>query len=527
MLSKETEMKLVQLFITLSTGEEKISKLKQDILNEFYINPIQIFFKLDIDNLGFINKRDICLYLKSFSINYYSVNVDFLFYFFDKDNDGVLNFNELVDLIISDSNYLYKKSYRKKFRTNKIEPKELSCEIDIDIEKSILKIFLEEIKLSNKLCEIIHDIKQCQDFSLQDIFYEIKSYSYITHESLKAFFDRNDVSYNDIFIKNIFNRFDNKEINGKISFNKFKLFFEIPFITNPKSKKNPNNFGVNNYSPLNNNLNSSTNGYNTNNLSTSNINQVINQTQISGDIKIYNNNSIMKSNINNAKQPNYNMNYNTNNNYINEEDIQFECSHMSRKSSVDSNTNKNCGSLAYLKNSNALYRNYLREKRSKSLEKSLSRSLSRSSDFSYRQNNQNIPEEYINNGSEMNLKTKNNYHQDYEENNNLRRINSGEFNDSNSVSSGEDIRTQLPIRLDKKLVKRKLPARNHNCHTPQHMAQRSPPHHHYYFNEESIIPQKHEMTNYRGDQYFSGYLNNERIIPNNLDAKIYKEDVKE
>ena len=48
MLSRETEQKLVEIFITLSIGEEKINKLKQDILSNYNINPIQIFFKLDL-----------------------------------------------------------------------------------------------------------------------------------------------------------------------------------------------------------------------------------------------------------------------------------------------------------------------------------------------------------------------------------------------------------------------------------------------------------------------------------------------
>lgn len=45
MLSRETEQKLVELFITISTGEEKISKLKQNILTKYNINPFNYFLK--------------------------------------------------------------------------------------------------------------------------------------------------------------------------------------------------------------------------------------------------------------------------------------------------------------------------------------------------------------------------------------------------------------------------------------------------------------------------------------------------
>ena len=323
MLSQETEQKLVQIFITISVGEEKISKLKQDILTHFNINPIQFFFKLDTNNSNYLTKSDISNYLNSFSIIYTPTDIDYIFYFYDKDFDNVLNFYEFLDLIISDSNYLYKKSFKKKYKHNKISQNEMNQEIDINIQKSVLQIYIEEIELARQLNDLIIDIKQNNDFVIQDIFYEIKSYSYITNESMKAFFDRNEVSYNDKFIKNIFNRFDNKEINGRISFNKFKNFFDLPYNKNINENKiiNNNNF-INNAMP-----------------------QMINQTQISGDI-----------NLNNSQMPNFQtLNFGekfnkiiNNDNYINEEDIQFECSHLSRSGSIESKKqkDKNCGYIS-------------------------------------------------------------------------------------------------------------------------------------------------------------------------------------
>ena len=53
-------------------------------------------------------------------MNYIQTDIDYIFYFYDKDNDNALSFYEFLDLIISDSNYLYKKSYKKKYKHNKI-----------------------------------------------------------------------------------------------------------------------------------------------------------------------------------------------------------------------------------------------------------------------------------------------------------------------------------------------------------------------------------------------------------------------
>ena len=507
MLSRDTEQQLVQLFITVSVGEEKINKLKQDILSNYNINPIQFFFKLN--NMGCITQDDIYSYLQSFQINFSPIDIDFIFYFYDKDFDSALNFYEFLDLLISDSNYLYKKAYKKKFKSNKIEQKELSSEIEIDVQKNILQIFIEEINLARNLCGLIVNLRNCPDFDIQEVFYEIKSYSYITTDSIKAFFDRNDISYNDMFIKNIFNRFDNKEISGKISFNKFKLFFDLPYGSKNKNKQQQNQ--KNNFKK---------------------ISPIINQTQMTNDINMSNYNNNNFSNYNNQRRfNNFEKNFCDNSNFVNEEDIQFECSHMSRSGSVESkdkNTNNYC-KITKPKSKNNNYKNYLREKRSKSLEKSLSRSLSRTSEVSPKQNKL---KEFI--------KNKNN-------NNNIHIFNNNNNNDvsqNNLSSSTEDIhfeQIKLPARLDKNLVKRSLPTVNNrnmqnydsmhysnNCYCSSQMDsdQYSPQSPKSYRGVKMVENDRGNYSNYNNNNqrtYHRVHIERDR---NNLDGKLYKEDMR-
>ncbi len=551
MLSRETEQKLIELFITISIGEEKINKLKQNILSNFNINPIKFFFRLDINNSGYLSKNDISSYLKFFSVNFIPIDIDYIFYFYDKDNDNVLSFYEFLDLVISDSNYLYKKSFKKKFKHNKISQSELDGEMEMNAEKSIIEIFIEEIELSRQLNNIILNIKQNNDFSIQDIFYEIKSYSYITNDSLKAFFDRNEVNYNDKFIKNIFNRFDNKEINGKISFNKFKNFFDLPYNKNMNINMNMNNQNIGSTIP-----------------------QTINQTYISGDIKYNNSNGFGNIGYSTVSQfpsknyndiPNINLCKINNENYANEEDIQFECSHLSRSGSIESNKNKdinkNCKYVPKNCNRNNLYKNYLREKRSKSLEKSLSKSLSRTSEAISKTEKRNIFNKNIN---IRNIKPIYDYN-DY--NNSINDVN----NMSNSGSSlHEDLPVKYPMRLDKNLVKRELPQRKNNgyndinkfnfCYdnhyedlnmnkqidnsfqNEQYYPEQNTILHHHrhhchqkthssgYFNNQNITNFGYEIDDSYNDynegrMYQPGKYEDDRFSSNNLDLKIYQEDI--
>ena len=508
MLTKQTEQKLVELFIAISTGEEKINQLKQNIITNYNINPIQLFFKLDINNKGYLTKNDISSYLKFYSINFTFTDIEYIFYFYDKDNDNFLNFYEFLNFIISDSSYLYKKLFKRKYRHNKIDENEINADMDKNLEQNILKIFQEEIDFARNLNELILNLKKNNDFKIQNAFYEIKSYSYITNDSLKAFFDRNEVTYNDKFIKNIFSRFDSNESSGKISFNKFKIFCDLPFSSN---KINKNNKIIESPYPP----------------------QSISQTIKSGDIKLSNSDLNFGSTIINQKMPKEDNNNNykpnliniNNENFVNEEDIQFECSHLSRSGSVEyikeKDNNNNCNYVKKSEERNNLYKNYLREKRSKSLEKSLSKSLSRTSEAISRTKKRNELEK-----NETNIRNIRNIRPIYDNNNN-----SDNYNSMDSGSGGflnEDIPVKMSIRLDKNLVKRNVPKRKisnniiHHHHIHNHNNKLM---HNFYYDNNHEDLNMNNQTNYNieNEQYYQG--NPYHNYQNNYSDNYYEQEM--
>ena len=498
MLSRETEQKLVEIFITLSIGEEKINKLKQNIISNYNINPIQIFFKLDINNVGYLSKSDFFSFLKFFSVNFFPTDIDYIFYFYDKDEDNILCFNEFLDLIISDSNYFYKKSFKKKFRKNRFDLEELNGNCGADIEKNVLEILLEEIELARNLNNLIINIKKCNDFDIQNVFYEIKSYSYITSDSLKAFFDRNEVDYNDKFVKNIFSRLSNKDKLCKISFNKFKELFDLPFNKNTMAQipyQIPSN---------------------------------LSQTFASNDIKFSStdNNKFMNSNNSNIIQNRYNNNnefYNNirNEKYLNEEDIQFECNHLSRSGSVEPNKKEiektnNCKYIAKNSKKSILYKNYLREKRSKSLEKSLTKSLCKTNEGISRKDKRTIFDKNIRNIRVI-------------QDNDYNSLNEGNYLSNSRYSFRKDLPENLPVRLDKNLIKRPIPKRiNH----PYNNTNISYANHFEDLNIKNKIDENKENFDYNTNNYihnnkmhYKDTEDNFNTGINNLDLKIYQEDM--
>lgn len=495
MLSREIEERLVEIFITISIGEEKLNKLKQNIFSNFNINPMLLFVDLDLDKDGYLTKNDFYSFLNFFSINFISTDIDYIFFFYDKDEDNYLNFIEFLDLLISDSNYFFKKSIKKQFKNRGFDTRTINEECEFDIEKAFLDLLLEEIDLGRQLNELIINIKECNDFTIQDVFYELKSYNYITNDSLKAFFDRNEVNYNDKFIKNIFCRFKNKDINGKIVFKTVKKFFDLPVDKNINRNEQ---LYINNFQPK------------------------LSQTLSYGDIKFnqlnkFNNYMDSNSDVFNYRSPYEKNNYNENicdkfkrDLYVNEEDIQFKCSHLSRSGSFESYDlqNSNCKLISKNEKKNTLYKNYLREKRSKSLEKSLNKS---------RINIRNIKPIQTNN-------------------NNIHYIKDTYYNNNSESSFHEDLPVNMPIRLDKNLVKRKIPTRNKIQNVDKIMTynfcygnniEDIKINHHNYKQINKHYSKQNNFTNFNNskDIYYNGCNDFKEYNTNYLDNKLYQEDI--
>ena len=134
--------------------------MKKSIFSNLNINPIKIFLNLDLNNLGYLTKNDFYSLFKFFSINFTSTDIDYIFFFYDKNEDNFLSFNEFVDIVISDSNYFYKKAFKRKFNDYKYDKSELNLDFGQGIEKAFLDILIEEINLAKSLNNLILDIKK-------------------------------------------------------------------------------------------------------------------------------------------------------------------------------------------------------------------------------------------------------------------------------------------------------------------------------------------------------------------------------
>ena len=233
------EEKILRLFSFISKLEQA-SQVRRKVLTDYYdFNPQKIFKILDTENKGFINSDDIFQYLENHHIPYTDESVQLLILFFDTDFDGVLSFQEFVPLIKNES-ALENKKNNIKINTNE--------DMSFNIEYCLTKLFGKEIELNMYIINILSQINDNKEISLQEIFRNISmNKNYITSNDIRNFLDNNKIEYSESQINDIMKRLDiNKD--GKIDFNEFKILIEISNKINNNSNdfNNRNNYNNNN-----------------------------------------------------------------------------------------------------------------------------------------------------------------------------------------------------------------------------------------------------------------------------------------
>ena len=454
MEDSEIAQKLINLLLSLSEGEENLLKQKQEIIDKSGLNPIKIFFYLDKEKKGFITKENLMNFLLEQNIPHSIIDVNYLYYFYDKDNDNALDFNELLNLLIPDSNYFYKIYFKQKYNDNNFNLKKYNQN---NTDYNELNILASEIQFAKKINEMIQNIKyNSKNFSLEDIYLAIKGYSFITAESLKAFFDRYKIKYSDKDIVNIFNRFNTINTEGRINYNQLKNFFGLNKIGNhttrekrrhyrinsdvdifkkrikhkkpkelnvcAKSYKDHNNY-YENKRAINFNKNNNKDIKKINYKDCSFANSVC-YNDCNDFINLYNDDILIDIKNDNSKNKNYSKNYD-NNLSKNDYSFLFKEINFNKINGHNKNINRNSS----VRNIN--YKDYLKDKRNESLDKSYNKSYSRRSNVTPKKCSNCQGKFKNNNDVKINLSNK------YNEDNNIK--NNKNVKDDNNNSSEKEI----------------------------------------------------------------------------------------
>ena len=215
MCSPETEQKLCKLLLILAEGERTIEISRQVLSDLKEFDSFQIFKNIDIEDKNKIDCYSIINFLRIKGIYCTEEEASLIILFYDQDYDNVLSYPEFINIIQSE----------KSLKNNLNKPPK--DKIPFDVDYSLGKLLEKEVELSRKFIYALKDIKCRYDFNIHNLYHKIKYFNSITNESLRAFFQKNEVSFLESDIKLILKRLDlNKD--GIIDLCEFHALLGFP-----------------------------------------------------------------------------------------------------------------------------------------------------------------------------------------------------------------------------------------------------------------------------------------------------------
>ena len=214
----EIETITCKLLMEIAEGERSIEITRRVLSDCIEFDSYQIFKLLDLDNKNMISPKNIIDFLFKKKINISPREAILIILFYDKYQDGLLSYDEFVDLIESKN-----KSNNKRIKKFVLYENGISYNIEFSLEK----LFTKELKLSKDIISTLNILKNKAYFDIHDIYHSIKGLNDINIENLRNFLDKMNVSFLESDLQFIFNRLDiNKD--GKIDFVEFHSLFGFP-----------------------------------------------------------------------------------------------------------------------------------------------------------------------------------------------------------------------------------------------------------------------------------------------------------
>ena len=214
----EIEIRLSKLLMEIAEGERSIEITRRVLSDCIEFDSYQIFKNLDYNRKNAISPKNIIDYFFKKNINISPEEAKLIIFFYDKDHDGLLSYDEFFDLIQTKDIKNIKKIKNYLFNGDGIS---------YNIEFSLEKLLQKELKMAKEVIFSLKGIKRNSNFDVHDFFHSIKDINSITIESLNNFLDKNCISFLESDLKFLFNRLDiNKD--GIIDFVEFHSLLGFP-----------------------------------------------------------------------------------------------------------------------------------------------------------------------------------------------------------------------------------------------------------------------------------------------------------
>lgn len=189
MLSDQTVDILKAWFVAIADHELAIEQQRQYLARLEEFEPYATFNRLDRNNNGYLSAYEIFSFLKDNQFEASMEDCEYLVRFFDSDEDGVLNYTDYMQCVITcDDTYLRAAvTQRDPYGVN---PDEYLSPI---LERELSILFQKELAYHREIQLLKRDLNDSPDFSAERAFSEIddENLGFVDHTSIENFLSRN------------------------------------------------------------------------------------------------------------------------------------------------------------------------------------------------------------------------------------------------------------------------------------------------------------------------------------------------
>ncbi|CAI2371488.1 unnamed protein product [Moneuplotes crassus] len=237
MLSEDSIENLKSFFIATADHELAIEKQRQYLARlgctdgsqevaDGEFEPYATFVRLDRENKGYLSPKDFYNFMQENGFDHVTMkDCQYLVKYFDSDEDGVLNYTDYMQLVITcDDTYLRAVvTQRDPYGVN---PDEYLSPI---LERELAILFEKEFAYHREISIICSRTKETPGFSYDKAFIEICNYGYsdedgyesIDHTSIDNFLRKNGFASTEEELTAIVRRID-VSADGRCSYNEFE-----------------------------------------------------------------------------------------------------------------------------------------------------------------------------------------------------------------------------------------------------------------------------------------------------------------
>lgn len=220
MLSFETEDRLANFFLYLSSEYKEADLIKGRLNTHLNFDPFAIFSRLDRKAKGHIDINDISDFFNSHAVYATDLECGNILTWFDNNNDGVLTYGEFLNLILADEtrNLSNINCVCKCIRGVMLHP---------EIENILCDLLCKELLFNRNAKNMLLNVRCRFDFDIQKLFSALTSTAFITKENMRKFMIRTKLQFTENDIDNIMKKCS-IEKTGRITFSDIQKIFELP-----------------------------------------------------------------------------------------------------------------------------------------------------------------------------------------------------------------------------------------------------------------------------------------------------------